>query len=119
MRYFYERPEIVNKQKYGMTVASPHPMYDSCTLYLKDGIGLAVVQKRFDAKEKKFFYSELDDCIANDIFENENFPEYFLRNARPAFGGLYPTKEVRSVMWSLRMKPLKKEWWEEDPRMFL
>lgn len=43
------------------------------------------------------------------------FMSFFEENAaEPDENGLYPTVTARKIMWKLRMKPLKKEYWEED-----
>ena len=79
------------------------------------GAGLAVVQKRFDQKTKTIQYGPVDWWLANDIYLSEGFAEYFMRHASPADkNGLYPTVSVRKIMWALRMKPLRKEFWEKD-----
>ena len=43
------------------------------------------------------------------------FKDYFLEHAEHENAHkLYPTVTVRQIMWALRMKPLKREWWEND-----
>ena len=114
MRYLYTPPPIVVPM-YGRVYTCDHPLYNACTLYLEDSKGLAVIQERFDAKGKRFWWGPIDECVANDIYLSPAFPGYFNEHAAaPDAQGLYPTVKVRSVMWALRMKPLAKLWWEHD-----
>ena len=53
--------------------------------------------------------------LAGDIYFSPGFLEFFEENAaEPDEIGLYPTVTARKIMWKLRMKPLKKEYWEEE-----
>jgi hypothetical protein len=74
--------------------------------------GLAVVQQRFNKRNKTTWWSYIDPWLVNDIFRNKYFIEYFNENAETCKDGLYPTVTVRKIMWALRMKPLPKERWE-------
>lgn len=107
MKYFYQKPEVTI-QLYGRTISLSHPVYQQGTLYLQDGLGIVVVQQHFEFG--KCFWGELDPWLANDIYLNPNFPKFFKENAsyEP-----YVIFELRSLMWSLRMKPLAREPWEE------
>ena len=112
MRYFYEPPPI-SVPMYGQVYRCNHPLYNYCTLYLEGGIGLAVIQQRFDPATKHFWWGPIDECLANDVYLSPRFQEYFNAHAKePDEEGLYFTVSVRSIMWTLRMKPLKKEAWE-------
>lgn len=88
---------------------APDQYCRSGTLFEKDGKGILIVQLRY-SKARAFYWSALDQDLANDIYLNNNFASFFSQNAseKP-----YPILKVRSVMWTLRMKPLKKEKWEE------
>lgn len=66
----------------------------------------------FDCQRKTFYYDKLPPYLANDIFEAKGFEEYFKAHSAAERDGLYPTVTARSIMWALRMRPLKKEWWE-------
>lgn len=61
---------------------------------------------------KYFFWSTIDPYLIDDIFAQDKFSEYFKEHAGPCTDGLYPTVEVRKLMWALSMPPLKKEFWE-------
>lgn len=111
MRYFYERPNQF-APLFGVPYECNHPLYKQCTLYLQGNLGLAVIQQRFDPIEKVFWWGVLDPWLANDIYLHPRFDEYFSRKAEGCRDGLYPTVEVRKLMWALRMKPLPKQWWE-------
>ena len=119
MKYYYEPPE---KWKTGgwKTYKCNHPLYNRCTLYTGEDnnwneIGIAVVQMRFNDASKAFWWGSIDPRIAYDICQQETFGEFFYENAaEPDENGLYPTFTIRQIMWALRMKPLRKEYWELD-----
>lgn len=77
------------------------------------GKGLSVIQEKFNSELKTKSWRELDPWLANDIYLQPGFLDYFNANAGYPVDGLYPTVTVRKIMWSLRMKPLRKEYWEE------
>ena len=93
---------------YGEEVILDHPVYKMGTLFIQNGKGLIITQKRFAAKY--VYWGALDPWLANDIYLNLRFPEFFLANATDVN---YPIFQVRKVMWALRMKPLQKEFWED------
>lgn len=124
MKYYYKVPkdwENLNLKKDRVKVyRCNHPMYNRCTLFTgwnDDGeeIGLAVVQQHFNETTKSIWWGSIDPWIANDILENERFDEYFKAFATVADEDrLYYTVPLRKIMWALRMKPLKREFWEEE-----
>lgn len=112
MKYYYEKPK--QWVAAGETYICDHPFYKRCTLFRIEDRGLAVVQEHFNAKTKTRWWGSIDPWLAGDIFFHEEFQEYLDENAEvPNANGLYPTVPVRRLMWALRMKPLKKEYWEE------
>ena len=113
MKYYYEKPsEWVGA---GKIYSCNHPLYNRCTLYLKGTKGLAVIQERYNEKTKVRWWSSVDPWLAGDIYFSESFDEFFEENAgEPDENGLYPTVTIRKIMWALRMKPLRKERWEND-----
>lgn len=115
MRYFYNAEHLA-RDLYGHKEICKHPLFLSCTVFdLPDGTGFGVAQKRFDPEAKCWYYSALDPGLANDIYLNEGFPEYFKKVAdRRNADGDFPIYDVRKVMWALRMKPLKREYWETN-----
>ena len=113
MRYYYEKPKEY-KASYGRTYHCNHKLYSACTLYEEDGKGLAVIQQRFNPKLKVFLWGPIDPWLVNDIFLHKDFSENFSKLAAEAENGLYPTISIRKLMWKLRMKPLRKEWWENS-----
>lgn len=106
MKYHYQKPEF-SLALYGEKIELDHPVYKFGTLYSKDGKGIIVVQMRCVAKY--LYWDSLDACLANDIYLSPNFDEFFTKNATdpPVIF------QVRKLMWALRMKPLKKEYWED------
>ena len=112
MRTFYTPPEnfIVSK---ACTYVCDHPLYSRCTLYLSGDLGLAVVQKRFNPKAKIFFWSQIDQCLVDDIYGRDKFQAFFLEHAGRKINGLYPTVNVRKLMWALSMPPLPLEYFEK------
>lgn len=113
MKYYYEKPE--NWVGAGKVYMCDHPKYNQCTLFQSKGgaVGLAVIQEKYDKKTKARWWSSIEPWLAGDIYLNKGFEMYFIDHARSSDeNGLYPTYTVRQVMWALRMKPLKKEYWE-------
>ena len=108
MRYYYSSQRTSNH--YAMTYLCDHPVYDRCTLYVIKGIGLAVIQQRFDRRTKRTWWDAVDPGLADDLYLHKDFYKTFLMWAKKPTSRLYPT--VRQLMWALRMKPLPKESWE-------
>lgn len=112
MRYYYDPPKI-HMSLYGKTYKCDHPVYSRCTLYLIDGIGLAVIQQRYNKKDKSTYWTEIDSCLVDALYLNDGFMEYFNRKAgKRDKNKCYPTVTVRQLMWGLRVKPLPREPWE-------
>lgn len=111
MRYHYEKPEIYASM-YGRIYICNHPIYNRCTLYEIDDKGLAVIQQRFNEKEKFTYWTEIDNCLSDALYLHPKFKEYFYERSGKSINGLYPTVGIRQIMWALKMKPLKRERWE-------
>ena len=113
MKYFYKKPaEWVGA---GQTYICNHPFYNRCTLFRIGNRGLAIVQERFNEKTKARCWGPVEPWLSGDIFLNPNFNDFFDETAaEPDPNGLYPTVTVRKIMWKLRMKPLRKEYWENE-----
>lgn len=112
MRYFLEKP--IDAKKNGVYLTKiDHPLYNSCTIYKTDvDKGLAIVQRRFNKNLKVFFYNAPDSWIIDEIKKAAGFVDYVFDHAGPNQDGTYPTVTIRQVMYALKLKPLKKEWWE-------
>ena len=110
MKYYYEpRPQPV--RVFGKPIVlEDHPIYRGGTLYFEHGKGIIVVQKYFSSEWKSCYYDRVEYGIANDIYLSPNFSEFFHENAKESD---YPIFELRKLMWTLRMKPLKPEDWEK------
>lgn len=76
MRYHYEKPSIY-RSIYGKRYTCNHPIYDSCTLYIIDDKGLAVIQQRFDKASKSTWWSEIDPWLIDDLYLNPGFKDFF------------------------------------------
>lgn len=115
MRYYYEKPESWDRRGWKVCMCN-HPLFNRGTLYLsEDGRGLIIVQKHFNEATKAMWWGQVDAWIASDIYHASGFPEYFDRMARKVNReGLYPVVPVRKIMWALKLKPLRKEIWEEE-----
>lgn len=111
MRYHYEKPSIYLSM-YGSTYICDHPVYNKCTLYQMNDVGLAVIQQQYDSEVKSTLWGEIDPWLTDDIYLHPNFAEYFKNRAGAPVNGIYPTVTVRQLMWALKMKPLPKERWE-------
>lgn len=112
MKYYYVKKEIITYM-YGSVYHCDHPLYDICTLYRIGEKGLSVIQQRYDEVSKTSWWCNIDDELVDDIYLNPNFQEYFNIHAREVDeNGLYPTVTIRQIMWGLKMKPLKRAYWE-------
>lgn len=111
MRYHFDKPELWY-QTYGKTYICNHPVYNRCTLFLIDDFGLAVIQQRYNAKNKTTWWDEIDPWLVDKLYLHEHFIDYFESHAGFVNDELYPTVTIRQIMWGLRMKPLPKEPWE-------
>lgn len=90
-----------------------HPLYNDCTLFLlPDGKGLAVIQQRFNPQLKYTWWGKIDEGINVDISAAGALDEYLYEHADFPSGDLYPTVELRKMMWALKLPPLKKCTWE-------
>lgn len=111
MRYHFEKPKIYLSM-YGQLYICDHPAYNSCTLFIIENKGLAVIQQRFDKETKSTWWSEVDPWLTDALYLHQKFKEYFEDRAGMCTDGLYPTVTIRQIMWALKMKPLPKERWE-------
>lgn len=111
MRYHHEKPSIY-LSLYGITYMCDHPVYNTCTLYLIDGKGLAVIQQRFDPESKMTWWGEIDEWMTDSLYLHPRFKKFFDTRADECKDGLYPTVTIRQIMWALKMKPMKRERWE-------
>ena len=113
----YYEPE---EPEFGIIYHCDDEIFDLGTLYLSDNIGLIVVQTKFDPVNKCFTLGPIDTRLANDIFHQKGFREFFLKfAAKPDGAGRYPVMNVRKIMWSLGMKALHKESWERELQALL
>lgn len=92
-----------------------HPLYSRFTLFeLDDKRGLAVVQLRFNEYQKSAFWAPVDTALSCSICTNDNLKDYLEEHAgEPDQNGVYPTVDVRKLMWAIKMKPLPKNAWEK------
>lgn len=111
MRYHYEKPATYFSM-YGDTYVCNHPVYDQCTLYLVNDLGLAVIQQRYDVHNKRTWWSEIDPWLTDMLYLHPKFKQFFDDRAGPCVNGTYPTVTIRQIMWALKLKPIPKERWE-------
>ncbi len=111
MRYHYVKPAIYASM-YGQLYVCDHPVYNRCTLFKMEDKGLAVIQQRFDSNNKTTYWSEIDPWLADDLYLNMGFKEFFDERSGECINGIYPTVTIRQIMWALRIKPIHKERWE-------
>lgn len=111
MRYHYEKPRHYTSM-YGVIYACDHLVYDQCTLYLIENLGLAVIQQRYDPDTKRTWWGEIDPWLVDSIYLAEGFKQFFDVRAGLRSDGHYPTVTVRQIMHALRMKPLPRARWE-------
>jgi hypothetical protein len=97
---------------YGETYICSHPVYDNCTVFKINDIGLAVIQQRFDPSSKRTWWGEIDPWLTDNLYLHPKFKQFFDERAGKCTDGLYPTVTIRQLMWALKMKPLPRERWE-------
>ena len=110
MKGFYE-PKI-SSRSIAYIYKCDHPLYKSCTLFKDGEVGLAVIQQRFNGEEKVSWWGAIDSWIIDDLIASENWTSIFAKRAGACENGLYPTIEVRKLMYAVGLKPLKKQFWE-------
>lgn len=108
MRYYTEKPELT-VQVFGKPMPLDHPIYKGGTLYLENGKGLIVVQKRFNESTRECWWDTVELWLANEIYKAPTFKDFFQKNAKESD---YPIFQLRHIMWLLKMKPLMREDWE-------
>lgn len=111
MRYHYEKPTVYSSL-YGTTYICDHPVYSRCTLYQKDGKGLAIIQQKYDPGTKFTWWDKIDPWLTDELYLHPDFMNFFNERSGKCRDGLYPTVTIRQIMWKLRMKPIPKERWE-------
>ena len=111
MRYHYEKPSLYSSM-YGITYACDHPVYNRCTLYLVNEMGLAVIQQRYNKHSKRTYWTEIDPWLTDSLYLHPKFKDFFDERAGECTDGLYPTVTIRQIMWALKCKPIPKERWE-------
>ncbi len=111
MKYYYQKPETWVTA--GETYICDHPMYNRCTLFRNSDRGLAVIQEHFNKTTKARWWGTVDPWLSGDLYFHPGFRKFFDENAAlKDENDLYPTVTVRQIMWALRIKPLRKEYWE-------
>jgi len=118
MRYFTEKPDRATTTRM-YTYSCNHPLYSECSLIKLGDAGLAIVQRRFNKKQKVFWYGPVESWLIDEIQTHSKFQSYFESKCGKCKDGLYPTVTVRQIMWALKMKPLKKAWWESQDKQLL
>ena len=112
MRYYYTPPKLYFTD-YGQIYTCNHEVYSECTLYKIGNLGLAVIQQRFNSKDKSTYWTAIDPWLIDELYLHKGFMEYFKQYAKEIdSNGLYPTVTIRQIMWKLRMKPIKRAAWE-------
>lgn len=112
MRYHFEKPTMYSTM-YGKTHTCNHPVYSSCTLYKIGEKGLAVIQQRYNTKNKSTYWNEIDPWLNDVLYLHPGFLKFFRERSGPVMNDdLYPTVTIRQIMWALKVKPIPKERWE-------
>lgn len=112
MRYFYTKKRWWTC-KHARTYMCNNPLYNSGTLYFENGKGMLVIQLHFNERDKSLYWGPIDPWLVDDIYNQSNFLEVFNKIASEKNSrGIFPEIKVRKLMWELRMKPIKREFWE-------
>lgn len=112
MKYYYE-PSDNAQVGAGEIYICDHPLFNKGTLFRIGSKGLIIVQEHYNKKTKARWWGPVVPWLSYDIYTNSNFASFFEKTASECDeNGLFPVISVRKVMWALRMKPLRKELWE-------
>lgn len=111
MRYHFKKPDFYMSM-YGEIYTCDHPVYNKCTLFKIDDIGLVVIQQRYNPENKTTWWTDIDPWLTDALYLHPKFKAYFDDRAKPCKDGLYPTVTIRQIMYSLKMKPIPRERWE-------
>ena len=117
MKGHYEGVSKANRMHGARLYRCDHPIYNKCTLFVMGdlpGYGLAVIQQRFNETEKSSWWGAIDMRLTSDISTHPAFRKYFIGHAGLPVDGIYPTIELRRLMYALGMKPLPKQYWETN-----
>lgn len=110
MRYYYKRQNLI--PEHGAVVGGEETdIFRHYTEFKEGDRRIGVIQQYFDPIDKKCWWDSIDPAIAEDIFKQERFAKWFKEKAAPADISC-PIVKLRTIMWELRMRPLKKEFWE-------
>lgn len=74
--------------------------------------GLAIIQQKFDEKDKSTWWGEIDPWLTDILYLHPNFKGFFDNRSGECRDGLYPTVTIRQIMWALKMKPIPRQRWE-------
>ena len=112
MKYYYEKPE--NWISAGRIYYCDAPTYNYCTLFRNGNVGLAVIQEHYSKDKKARWWGPVEPWISGELWRHKDFGKFLIDNSgEPNEKGVFPTIQLRKLMWRLRMKPLRKEFWEE------
>lgn len=90
-----------------------HKLYNKCTLLKQGEMGLAIIQQRFNPNMKVSWWGPIDNAYHEDILTNPYLHFVMSNNAeRKNDDGIYPTIELRKLLWQLKIKSPRKEDWE-------
>lgn len=78
MRYHYEKPSVYLTM-YGDTYICDHPVYNRCTLFYMNDMGLAIIQQRYNEKTKTTRWGPIDPWLNDSIYLHPGFKKYFRR----------------------------------------
>ena len=111
MRYHYERTTNYSSL-YGTTYRCNHPVHMECALFKIHKNGLAVIQQRYNSRNKTTCWGSIDPWLVDELYLHKNFEAFFNERSGKCAKELYPTVTIRQIMWGLKMEPLPRERWE-------
>lgn len=111
IRYHYEKPTEYSSI-YGTTYNCDRPVYRECTLFKINENGLAIIQQRYNRRNKTAYWGRIDPWLIDELYLHKNFEMFFNERSGRRIDGIYQTVTIRQIMWGLKMKPLPRERWE-------
>ena len=83
------------KQIFSIMYLCYHPVYSRCTLFKIKEKGISVIQQYYDMESKYTWWDEINPAIANTIYLQKGFKEYFELYAQECQNGIYLTLTER------------------------
>ena len=97
MIYHYEKPTEYSSI-YGTTYNCDYPVYSECALFKINENGLAIIQQRYNRRNKTTYWGQIDPWLIDELYLRKNFEMFFNERSGQCVNDLYPTVTIRQIM---------------------